>query len=144
MLKTNDYEFWFVVGSQPLYGKEALDAVKDQTTQIIDELNEKGDLPYPIVFKTVATTAESITEVMKEVNYNDNVAGVITWMHTFSPAKNWIRGTKLLQKPLLHFATQFSNHIPWKTIDMDYMNLNQSAHGDREYGYINARLQKNN
>src|SRR5699024_8495838 len=144
MLKTNDYEFWFVVGSQPLYGQETLDAVKNNTMKIIEELNEKGDLPYPIVFKTVATTAESITNVMKEVNYNDCVAGVITWMHTFSPAKNWIRGTKLLQKPLLHFATQFSNHIPWKTIDMDYMNLNQSAHGDREYGYINARLQKNN
>lgn len=144
MLKTNNYEFWFVVGSQHLYGKEALDAVKNNTIQIIDELNEKGNLPYPVVFKTVATTADSITQVMKEVNYNDNVAGVITWMHTFSPAKNWIRGTKLLQKPLLHLNTQFSNTIPWQSIDMDYMNLHQSAHGDREYGFINARLNKNN
>ncbi|QQE78218.1 L-arabinose isomerase [Alicyclobacillus sp. SO9] len=144
MLKTGKYEFWFVVGSQHLYGKEALDAVKDNAIKIIDELNQRGNLPYPIVFKTVATTADSITQVMKEVNYNDDVAGVLTWMHTFSPAKNWIRGTKLLQKPLLHLATQFLDHIPWKTIDMDYMNLHQSAHGDREYGFINARLKKSN
>ena len=144
LLKTRAYEFWFVVGSQHLYGKEALDAVKDNTVKVIDALNQSGNLPYPIVFKTVATTADSITEVMKEVNYTDNVAGVITWMHTFSPAKNWIRGTKLLQKPLLHLATQFLDHIPWQTIDMDYMNLHQSAHGDREYGFINARLKKNN
>lgn len=144
MLETNNYEFWFVVGSQHLYGKETLDAVKENTIEVINELNQNGDLPYPIVFKTVATTADSITQVMKEVNYNDQVAGVITWMHTFSPAKNWIKGTKLLQKPLLHLATQYSNTIPWKKIDMDYMNLHQSAHGDREYGYINARLNKNN
>lgn len=144
MLKTRAYEFWFVVGSQHLYGKEALDAVKENTVKIIDELNTNSKLPYPIVFKLVATTADSITKVMKEANYNDGVAGVITWMHTFSPAKNWIRGTKLLQKPLLHLATQFLDHIPWQTIDMDYMNLHQSAHGDREYGFMNARLKKNN
>jgi L-arabinose isomerase len=144
MLKIRDYEFWFVVGSQKLYGKEALDAVKANTLKIINELNESGKLPYPIIYKTVAITAENITQVMKEANYNDNVAGVITWMHTFSPAKNWIRGMKLLQKPALHLATQFIDHIPWETIDMDYMNLHQSAHGDREYGYINARLKKNN
>ena len=96
------------------------------------------------MFKKVLTTADEITQFMKEVNYRDEVAGVITWMHTFSPAKNWIRGTKLLQKPLLHFATQFLNYIPYDTIDFDYMILNQSAHGDREYGYINARLQKHN
>ncbi|MCM3741374.1 L-arabinose isomerase [Oceanobacillus luteolus] len=144
MLKTNEYEFWFVVGSQHLYGEETLNEVKKNTVAIINELNEKGDFPYPIVFKTVVTTADSITQVMKEINYNDRVAGVITWMHTFSPAKNWIRGTKLLQKPLLHLNTQFANDIPWDTIDMDYMNLHQSAHGDREYGFINARLNKNN
>jgi L-arabinose isomerase len=144
MLKTRNYEFWFVVGSQHLYGPEALEEVEKNTIKIIDELNESGKLPYKVVFKTVATTADSITQVMKDVNYNDHVAGVITWMHTFSPAKNWIRGTKLLQKPLLHLATQFLDHIPWKTIDMDYMNLHQSAHGDREYGYINARLDKRN
>ena len=144
MLKIRSYEFWFVVGSQHLYGEEALTTVKENTLKIIDELNKSGNFPYPIVFKLVATTADSITQAMKEANYNDNVAGIITWMHTFSPAKNWIRGTKLLQKPLLHLATQFLDYIPWQTIDMDYMNLHQSAHADREYGFINARLKKNN
>lgn len=144
MKKVQDYEFWFVTGSQFLYGEETLRSVEKDAKGIVDKLNESKKLPYPVKFKLVATTAENITEVMKEVNYNDKVAGVITWMHTFSPAKNWIRGTELLQKPLLHLATQFLNHIPYDTIDFDYMNLNQSAHGDREYAFINARLRKNN
>ena len=144
MLEVPQYEFWFAVGSQHLYGEETLREVADDAKKIVAGLNENGNLPYPIVFKEVLTTADEITKFMKEVNYQDKVAGVITWMHTFSPAKNWIRGTKLLQKPLLHFATQFLNYIPYDTIDFDYMNLNQSAHGDREYGYINARLQKHN
>ena len=144
MLEVPQYEFWFAVGSQHLYGEETLREVADDAQKIVAGLNENGNLPYPIVFKEVLTTADEITKFMKEVNYQDKVAGVITWMHTFSPAKNWIRGTKLLQKPLLHFATQFLNYIPYDTIDFDYMNLNQSAHGDREYGYINARLQKHN
>ena len=109
-----------------------------------DGLNNSGRLPYPVVLKELAVSADKITEIMKEVNYRDDVEGVITWMHTFSPAKMWIRGTKLLQKPLLHLATQFNESIPWATIDMDFMNLNQAAHGDREYGFINARLKKNN
>ena len=144
MLEVPQYEFWFAVGSQHLYGEETLREVADDAKKIVTGLNENGNLPYPIVFKEVLTTADEITKFMKEVNYQDKVAGVITWMHTFSPAKNWIRGTKLIQKPLLHFATQFLNYIPYDTIDFDYMNLNQSAHGDREYGYINARLQKHN
>ncbi len=144
MLETPNYEFWFATGSQFLYGEEQLKSVEKDARDIVDKLNASGKLPYPIKFKLVATTAENITQFMKDANYNDNVAGVITWMHTFSPAKNWIRGTKLLQKPLLHLATQYLNHIPYDTIDFDYMNLNQSAHGDREYGYINARLHKNN
>lgn len=144
MLEVPQYEFWFAVGSQHLYGEETLREVADDAKKIVAGLNENGNLPYSIVFKEVLTTADEITKFMKEVNYQDKVAGVITWMHTFSPAKNWIRGTKLLQKPLLHFATQFLNYIPYDTIDFDYMNLNQSAHGDREYGYINARLQKHN
>ena len=144
MLEVPQYEFWFAVGSQHLYGEETLREVADDAKKIVAGLNENGNLPYPIVFKQVLTTADEITKFMKEVNYQDKVAGVITWMHTFSPAKNWIRGTKLIQKPLLHFATQFLNYIPYDTIDFDYMNLNQSAHGDREYGYINARLQKHN
>ena len=144
MLKVPDYEFWFAAGSQHLYGEETLKSVAKDSKEIVAGLNASGKLPYKIVFKEVLTTADEITKFMKEANYNDQVAGVITWMHTFSPAKNWIRGTKLLQKPLLHFATQYLNYIPYDTIDFDYMNLNQSAHGDREYGYINARLQKHN
>lgn len=144
MLKISDYEFWFVAGSQFLYGEEQLKSVAKDAQDIVDKLNASGNLPYPIVFKGVMTTAEGITQFMKDANYNDKVAGVITWMHTFSPAKNWIRGTRLLQKPLLHLATQYLNNIPYDTIDFDYMNLNQSAHGDREYAYINARLNKGN
>ncbi|MCM2629008.1 L-arabinose isomerase [Lactiplantibacillus plantarum] len=144
MLSVPDYEFWFVTGSQHLYGEEQLKSVAKDAQDIADKLNASGKLPYKVVFKDVMTTAESVTNFMKEVNYNDKVAGVITWMHTFSPAKNWIRGTELLQKPLLHLATQYLNNIPYADIDFDYMNLNQSAHGDREYAYINARLQKHN
>ncbi|MDZ5783082.1 L-arabinose isomerase [Marinococcus luteus] len=137
-------EFWFIVGSQQLYGEEALKEVKAHAQHITDALNESGILPYPLVLKDLAINTDEITRTMKEVNYRDEVAGVITWMHTFSPAKMWIRGTKILQKPLLHLATQFNESIPWETIDMDFMNLNQSAHGDREYGFINARLNKQN
>ncbi|PQF03624.1 L-arabinose isomerase [Enterococcus faecium] len=144
MLNIGEKEFWFVVGSQHLYGEEALREVKKHAQEMVDELNENGQLPYPIRLQELAVTADTITKIMKEVNYREEVAGVITWMHTFSPAKMWIRGTKILQKPLLHLATQYNESIPWKTIDMDFMNLNQSAHGDREYGFINARLNKQN
>lgn len=144
MLKVTKKEFWFVVGSQHLYGEEALRSVKKDAEEMVETLNKSKNLPYPLVLKELAITADTITEIMKEANYRDEVAGIITWMHTFSPAKMWIRGTKLLQKPLLHLATQFNESIPWKTIDMDFMNLNQSAHGDREYGFINARLGKQN
>ena len=140
MLDTPKYKFWFVAGSQFLYGEEQLKNVARDTEDIVNKLNAGGHLPYPIEFKGVMTTAEGITQFMKDVNYRDDVAGVITWMHTFSPAKNWIRGEVLLQKPLLHLATQYLDRIPYDTIDFDYMNLNQSAHGDREYAYINARL----
>lgn len=144
MLNIGEKEFWFVVGSQHLYGEEALREVKKHAQEMVDELNENGQLPYPIRLQELAVTADTITKIMKEVNYREEVAGVITWMHTFSPAKMSMRGTKLLQKPLLHLATQYNESIPWKTIDMDFMNLNQSAHGDREYGFINARLNKQN
>ncbi|MGB4825638.1 MAG: L-arabinose isomerase, partial [Leuconostoc mesenteroides] len=144
MADIKDYKFWFVTGSQFLYGPEVLKQVAEDSKKIIEKLNESGNLPYPIEFKTVGVTAENITEAMKEANYDDSVAGVITWAHTFSPAKNWIRGTQLLNKPLLHLATQMLNNIPYDSIDFDYMNLNQSAHGDREYAFINARLRLNN
>lgn len=144
MLKIGKKEFWFVVGSQHLYGEEALQEVFSHAKEIVNSLNDSEKLPYPIVLQELAVTADTITKIMKEVNYREEVAGVITWMHTFSPAKMWIRGTKLLQKPLLHLATQYNESIPWETIDMDFMNLNQAAHGDREYGFINARLKKQN
>ena len=144
MLEVSKKEFWFVVGSQHLYGEEALKSVKADAEAIVKGLNDSGKMKYSIVLKELAVTSDTITKIMKEVNYRDDVAGVITWMHTFSPAKMWIRGTKLLQKPLLHLATQYNERIPWETIDMDFMNLNQAAHGDREYGFINARLQKQN
>ena len=140
MQEIRDYEFWFVAGSQFLYGEEQLNNVARDAEAIVEKLNASGTLPYRIVCKGVMTTAEGITQFMKDVNYHDEVAGVSTWMHTFSPAKNWIRGTVLLQKTLLHLATQYLDRIPYDTIDFDYMNLNQSAHGDREYGYLNARL----
>ncbi|MFC3927750.1 L-arabinose isomerase [Streptococcus caprae] len=144
-MNTQKQEFWFVVGAQHLYGPEALEEVKAHARDIVASLNASRKLPYPVVFQEeLAVSADVITKLMKEINYRDEVAGVITWMHTFSPAKMWIRGTKLLQKPLLHLATQYNESIPWATIDMDFMNLNQSAHGDREYGFINARLEKNN
>ncbi|MFL0452021.1 L-arabinose isomerase [Bacillus altitudinis] len=144
MLTSQKKECWFVVGSQHLYGDEALKQVKADAQKITDALNESGLLPYPIILQELAVNADQITQLMKEVNYRDEVIGVMTWMHTFSPAKMWIRGTSLLQKPLLHLVTQYYENIPWDTIDMDYMNLHQSAHGDREYGYINARLNKQN
>lgn len=144
MLNVPDYEFWFVAGSQFLYGEEQLKNVARDAEDIVKRLNESGKLPYKVVCKGVMTTAEGITKFMKDVNYHDEVAGVITWMHTFSPAKNWIRGTVLLQKPLLHLATQYREDIPYETIDFDYMNLNQSAHGDREYAYLNSRLNLKN
>lgn len=144
MLTSQKKECWFVVGSQHLYGDEALKQVMADAQKITDALNESGLLPYPIILQELAVSADQITQLMKEVNYRDEVIGVMTWMHTFSPAKMWIRGTSLLQKPLLHLVTQYYENIPWDTIDMDYMNLHQSAHGDREYGYINARLNKQN
>ena len=143
MLQVKNYEFWFVAGSQFLYGEEQLANVARNAQDVVDKLNASGKLPYQVVCKGVMTTPDGITQFMKDVNYHDEVAGVITWMHTFSPAKNWIRGTVLLQKPLLHLATQYLNEIPYATIDFDYMNLNQSAHGDREYAHILSRLRKN-
>lgn len=140
MLETANYKFWFVTGSQFLYGPEVLKQVEEDSKKLVEALNASGKLAYPVEFKTVGVTAENITETMKEANADDEVAGIITWAHTFSPAKNWIRGTQLLNKPLMHLATQMLNKIPYDSIDFDYMNLNQSAHGDREYAFINARL----
>ena len=140
MKKMKDYEFWFVVGSQFLYGPEVLDTVAKRAAEMADKLNKSGRLPCRVVYKTTVKTPEEATETIKAANFDDRCAGIITWCHTFSPSKMWLNGLKLLQKPWCHFATQYNRHIPDKGIDMDFMNLNQAAHGDREHGFIGARL----
>jgi len=134
------YEFWFLTGTQPLYGQEAIDAVNEHARVVAQGLDQSEYIPCRIVCKTAVKDSRSITETIQKANLDKNCAGVITWMHTFSPSKMWIPGLTKLQKPLLHFNTQFNRDIPFESIDMDFMNLNQSAHGDREHGYIGARL----
>lgn len=140
MLAISDYKFWFIAGSQHLYGEEALKQVAVNAQKMVDELNASGLLPAKIEFKVVATTTESIDRFIMDANYDEKCAGIITWMHTFSPSKMWIRGLGKLQKPYLHLHTQFNKEIPNEAIDMDFMNLNQSAHGDREHGFIGTRM----
>ena len=131
-------EFWFVVGSQSLYGQEVLDTVDARAREMAAFLSQK--LPYPLVYKVTAKGNSEIVSVIKEANYHDECVGVVTWCHTFSPSKMWINGLSLLQKPWCHLATQYNQEIPNEEIDMDFMNLNQAAHGDREHGFIGARL----
>ncbi len=140
MLPMKTYEFWFVTGSQHLYGPEILEQVVEDSRNMAATMNEEGNLPFKLMFKPVLTTPEEIRRLCLEANASDACAGIITWMHTFSPAKMWIGGLSELRKPLLHLHTQFNRDIPWDSIDMDFMNLNQSAHGDREYGFIGARM----
>ena len=135
-----DYEFWFVVGSQFLYGPEVLETVATRAQEMTDKLNASGNLPCRLVYKVTAKTNKEITDVVREANYDPKCAGIITWCHTFSPSKMWINGFANLQKPYCHFATQYNRSIPNEEIDMDFMNLNQAAHGDREHGFIAARL----
>ena len=138
MLK--DHEFWFVVGSQFLYGPEVLDTVEKRAAEMAEALSADPLIPCRIVYKVTIKTEAECTKVMKEANADEKCAGVITWCHTFSPSKMWIHGLQLLQKPWCHFATQYNRHIPNEEIDMNFMNLNQSAHGDREHGFIGARM----
>ena len=139
-MQMKEYEFWFVVGSQFLYGPEVLEIVASRAKEMADTMNKSGVLPCKVVYKVTAKTPEEISNVVKEANYQDKCAGLITWMHTFSPSKMWIDGLSKLQKPYCHFATQYNREIPNDEIDMDFMNLNQAAHGDREHGFIAARL----
>ena len=132
-------EAWFVTGSQHLYGPETLAQVESQARQVCAGLSEAG-LPVRLVFKPVVTTPDEIRETLIQASAAPNCIGVVTWMHTFSPAKMWIGGLTRLTKPLCHLHTQFGRDIPWSSIDMDFMNLNQSAHGDREFGHMCARL----
>ncbi len=140
VLSIKPYQFWFVTGSQHLYGPETLEEVAVHSQSITAGLNESSNLPFEIVYKPVVTTPEEIYKVCIEAKADPNCAGVVAWMHTFSPAKMWIRGLSELRKPLLHLHTQYNRDIPWDSIDMDFMNTNQSAHGDREFGHIFARL----
>ncbi len=135
-----DYEVWFLTGSQTLYGDEVLAQVASQSQAVVDELVSSGDIPVTLQWKPVVKSRDEILATIMAANADPKVIGVITWMHTFSPAKMWIAGLVALQKPLLHFHTQANRELPWATIDFDFMNLNQAAHGDREFGYIETRL----
>jgi L-arabinose isomerase len=137
---TEGRRIWFLTGSQGLYGPETLDQVAEQSRGVAAQLDASGDIPVPVVWQPVLTDAGAIRRICLEANADDACIGLIVWMHTFSPAKMWIAGLDALRKPLLHLHTQANAHLPWSTIDMDFMNLNQAAHGDREFGYIQSRL----
>jgi L-arabinose isomerase len=143
MINLQNYEVWFLTGSQHLYGPAALDQVAQHSEAIVRALNDTGSIPVNIVFKPVLTTSEEIHNICLAANTATNCVGVITWMHTFSPSRNWIAGLQTLQKPLAHLHTQYNRDIPWAQIDMDFMNLNQAAHGDREFGFIMSRMRMN-
>ena len=137
------WEVWFVTGSQHLYGDETLKQVAAHSQEIAKALTDSPRIPIQVVFKPVVTTPDAIRTLCQEANAAVNCIGLITWMHTFSPAKMWISGLSILRKPTVHLHTQYNRLIPWDKIDMDFMNLNQSAHGDREFGFINTRLRLN-
>lgn len=140
MIQLSHYEVWFLTGSQHLYGQETLEQVAQHSREIVATLNDAPDIPTKIIFKPVLTTPEEITQIARAANQDENCVGVVVWMHTFSPAKNWISGLSALQKPLAHLHTQYNQDIPWSEIDMDFMNLNQAAHGDREFGFMATRM----
>lgn len=139
-----NFEVWFVTGAQLLYGGDAVVQVDGHSQKMVDGMNASGILPIKLVYKGTANSSAEVSDVMSRAEADPKCVGVITWMHTFSPAKMWIHGMQKLRKPLLHLHTQFNEEIPWSTMDMDFMNLNQSAHGDREFGHILARMRKNN
>ena len=139
-LPAEPLEIWFLTGSQHLYGEETLQQVADQSREIAAALDDAGAVPLRIVWKPVLTTADAIRRMCLDATTDDACAGIIAWMHTFSPAKMWIGGLEALRKPLLHLHTQAGASLPWSKIDMDFMNLNQAAHGDREFGYVQSRM----
>ena len=140
MFELKRMEVWFVAGSQHLYGAEALARVAENAKKIAGSLEDEAVIPVTVLFKSIVTTPEEIRMLCREANNSEACIGLILWMHTFSPAKMWIAGLTSLQKPFLHLHTQFNRELPWASIDMDFMNLNQAAHGDREFGFITARL----
>ena len=143
MVDLGEYEVWFVTGSQHLYGDDVLKQVADHAAAIAHGLGRAREIPVKVICKPVVTTPTAIRDVCVEANVASRCVGLITWMHTFSPAKMWIAGLTALQKPFLHLHTQYNRDLPWSDIDMDFMNLNQSAHGDREFGFIGSRLRLN-
>jgi L-arabinose isomerase len=140
MINLKQFEVWFVTGSQHLYGPETLEQVAQHSRAIAQALSDSDSIPVNVVFKPVLTTPDAIRQLCLEANSASNCVGLIAWMHTFSPAKMWIAGLRALQKPFAHLHTQYNRDIPWADIDMDFMNLNQSAHGDREFGFIGSRM----
>ncbi|HEY4194603.1 MAG TPA: L-arabinose isomerase [Mucilaginibacter sp.] len=142
MIDLKKFEVWFITGSQHLYGEETLKLVAEHSLHIAKGIDNSGKIPVQVIYKPVVKTTEEIYAMVQQANTAENCIGIITWMHTFSPAKMWIRGLSILQKPMLHLHTQFNRDIPWSSIDMDFMNLNQSAHGDREFGFIVSRMRK--
>ena len=140
MIDYKDLEVWFVTGSQDLYGEVTLMKVAEHSQEIAHGMDRSGKLPVKLVFKPVVTSPDAITAICREANTTQNCIGLITWMHTFSPAKMWISGLTILSKPFVHLHTQYNRDLPWSAIDMDFMNLNQSAHGDREFGFIGSRM----
>ncbi|WP_439128622.1 L-arabinose isomerase [Polaribacter sp.] len=143
MIDISNKEVWFITGSQDLYGPETLAQVAKNSSEIVKALDASSTIPVKVVYKPTVKSTEEIYDTLTAANQEENCIGVITWMHTFSPAKMWIRGLTALQKPLCHLHTQFNRDIPWDSIDMDFMNLNQAAHGDREFGFMVSRLRKN-
>ncbi len=140
MIDLKQYEVWFVTGSQHLYGPKTIETVAEHSQAIANALNATSAIPVKVIFKPVVTTPEAIRALCLEANAAEKCVGLIAWMHTFSPAKMWIGGLSILVKPIVHLHTQYNRDIPWSEIDMDFMNLNQSAHGDREFGFIGARM----
>jgi L-arabinose isomerase len=143
MIDLNKFEVWFITGSQHLYGESTLNQVAQHSSEMVKRINQTGKLPVKLLFKPVVTTPEAITGLCREANNDPKCIGLVTWMHTFSPAKMWIAGLNALRKPFAHLHTQYNRDLPWSEIDMDFMNLNQSAHGDREFGFIGSRMRLN-
>ena len=139
-MNIENLKFWFIVGSQTLYGEEVIKTVDKRGKEMADKMSNSGLLPWKLEYKCTVKSNEEIIDIIKKANNDPKCAGIITWMHTFSPSKLWINGLKILEKPYCHFTTQYNRQIPNEDIDMDFMNLNQSAHGDREHGFIAARL----
>ncbi|MGQ9607643.1 MAG: L-arabinose isomerase, partial [Thermogutta sp.] len=140
MIDLKQFELWFVTGSQTLYGEQTLRKVADNARAVAEGLNAAAEVPVRVVYQPPVTSPEAIQNLCRAASAQPECVGLITWMHTFSPAKMWIAGLRELTKPFLHLHTQFNRDLPWDAIDMDFMNLNQSAHGDREFGYLCSRM----